>query len=277
MEANTEVVYPSPGYSFCFQITRDRKLHFNWHHHTDYELSVCRSGSGEAYIGDGIYSFKNPAVFFISPMTNHALVSRDTFDGWIIQIPQIILDRYEGRPEFNFLKDLIRRAAPALGFSKKVSWEIVRILEKAQSQSGVHRWLRLLEVLYAASQDEAARICSFRRESSSREGEEKIHAIINDLFNNAADSQNLQETARAAHMSVQSFCRKFKKQTGMTFVEYIHSVRINNAKKLLQQSKMYADDISYECGFNSVSFFNRKFKEHTGMTPIEYRRRFGAG
>jgi AraC-like DNA-binding protein len=61
----------------------------------------------------------------------------------------------------------------------------------------------------------------------------------------------------------------------MTLVEYIHSIRINTAKKLLQQSKMYVDDICYECGFNSVSFFNRKFKRYTGMTPMEYRRRFG--
>jgi transcriptional regulator GlxA family with amidase domain len=76
-------------------------------------------------------------------------------------------------------------------------------------------------------------------------------------------------------MPVQRFCRNFKKKTGMTLSGYIQSVRINTAKKLLQQSRMYVDDICYEAGFNSVSFFNRKFREHTGITPMEYRRRFG--
>ncbi|MDR1970759.1 MAG: AraC family transcriptional regulator [Treponema sp.] len=274
--ANRETVYPSPGYSFCFQMTLDRRLHYNRHYHGEYEFAVCRSGSGEAYIGDVVLSFKSPAAFFISPKTAHTLVSRENFDGWIIQIPPIILDRYEGRPEFHFLVELIRKSSPALRFSEQCSARIIPALEKAQAQSGFFRWTALLEALHAASEDRQARVCSFRRGRDKAQEEDRLNTIISSIFTHAAEPYRLTSLAADANMSVPSFCRRFKKRTGMSFVEYLHSIRINTAKKLLQQSKMYVDDICYECGFNSVSFFNRKFKEHTGMTPVEYRQRFGA-
>jgi AraC-like DNA-binding protein len=157
---------------------------------------------------------------------------------------------------------------------------MVQALEKAQALSGFFRWTSLLEALFFASQDQEKRVCSFRPDTEAWGSDEshagdRLNGIISGIFNHAADSLRLENLARDAGMSIPSFCRHFKKKTGMTFVEYLHSIRINMAKKLLQQSKMYVDDICYECGFNSVSFFNRKFKKHTGMTPLEYRQRFG--
>jgi AraC-like DNA-binding protein len=219
-----------------------------------------------------IYSFKQPAAFFIPPLTSHALLSSNTFDGWIIQIPPLILDRYEGRPEFHFLADLIHRSSPALRFSKPVSAKIIETLEKAQTQSGVFRWFCILEAFYIAAEDQQVRRFSFQPERLGKP--DILDEIINHLFNEFTGTHSLADLAKTAGMTVQRFCRHFKKRTGMTTVEYLHSVRINTAKKLLQQSKLYVDDICYEIGFNSISFFNRKFKEHTGITPLAYRRRF---
>ncbi|MDR2053139.1 MAG: AraC family transcriptional regulator [Treponema sp.] len=274
MEVNREIVYSSPGYSFCFQATRDRKIHYNWHAHAEYELAACRQGYGEIHIGEFIHSFKNPAVFFIAPNTAHTLVSSGNFDGWIIQIPPLVLNSYEGRPEFAFLTALVKKTSPALRFSEKASAEIIRRLERAQEESGVFRWLWLVEMFFAASNDSGARLCSFSPEVSGKAGD-KMDEVINYVFNNYTKSHRLNDLALRSGMPVQRFCRNFKKKTGMTLSGYILSVRINTVKKLLQQSRMYVDDICYEAGFNSVSFFNRQFKEHTGMTPMEYRRRFG--
>jgi transcriptional regulator GlxA family with amidase domain len=250
-------------------------MHYNWHHHAEYELIVCRNGTGEAHVGAVIYSFKGPAAFFIAPAENHALISAKTFDGWIIQIPPLIMDSYGGRPEFQFLTDLVRRTSPALCFSVSASSTMVRILEKAQERSGIFRWIPLVEALYLASQDREARAFSFKYTSRDAGKDDGLDEIINRLFNDFAEEHRLSDLAAAAGMPVQRFCRQFKKRTSMSVIEYLHSVRINIAKKLLQQSKLYIDDIGYEIGFNSVSFFNRKFKEHTGMTPGEYRRHFG--
>jgi AraC-like DNA-binding protein len=289
MNSRAEIVFPTPGYSFCFQTTRDRKLHYNWHHHIEYEFTVCRNGSGEARIGDIILPFAHPTAFFITPQTDHAFISEGQFDGWIVQIPPRIFEQYKGRPEFYFFTELTNRASPALGFSRQISEQIVTIMEKAQSQEGVFRWICLLQAFHFASLDTQARLFSFSAPCPEAGGESEslfpqllrnqnigdgLDKIVNYLFENYAGCHRLEDLASAAGMPLQSFCRQFKKRTGMTVIEYLHSVRINTAKKLLQQSNFYIDDICYEAGFNSVSFFNRKFKEHTGKTPIEYRRSF---
>ena len=56
-------------------------------------------------------------------------------------------------------------------------------------------------------------------------------------------------------------CRHFQKRIGMIGLEYLHLVRINMAKKLLQQSTLYADNICCEAVFS-----NRKFRKQTGMS-----------
>jgi AraC-like DNA-binding protein len=295
MSSNYEVIYPTPGYSFCFQTANSRKFHYYWHHHIEYEFIVSQNGSGEAHIGNIIHSFNNPAAFFIAPRLDHDFISKGQFDGWIIQISPVIFDNYLNRPEFHFMAELINKSSPALGFSEEVSEKIVEILQRAQDQEGVFRWILLVEALYLASQDRGARLFSFLTAVPPKlqEAENLGHSflpdsgkliknrgdlldeIISNIYDKYDEPHRLEDLASAAMMPLQSFCRHFKKRTGRTVVEYLHSIRINNAKSLLLQSKFYVDDICYEVGFNSVSFFNRKFKEITGMTPMEYRRNFG--
>ncbi|WP_156889680.1 helix-turn-helix domain-containing protein [Paenibacillus harenae] len=69
------------------------------------------------------------------------------------------------------------------------------------------------------------------------------------------------------------FSRFFKEATGFTFIEYLNSVRIKEAKKLLGQSFMKVSLISKKVGFGSVTRFGRVFKSITGNAPLHYRKR----
>jgi AraC-like DNA-binding protein len=62
-------------------------------------------------------------------------------------------------------------------------------------------------------------------------------------------------------------------QLNLSFFNYINSLRIEEAKKMLSdnQSDKNVLEILYEVGFNNKSAFNRVFKESTGLTPTEYR------
>jgi YesN/AraC family two-component response regulator len=66
--------------------------------------------------------------------------------------------------------------------------------------------------------------------------------------------------------------RFFKEATGFTFVEYLNSVRIKEAKRLLERSSMKVKLISRKVGFGSVTHFGRVFKLVTGHTPLYYRK-----
>jgi AraC-like DNA-binding protein/CheY-like chemotaxis protein len=82
----------------------------------------------------------------------------------------------------------------------------------------------------------------------------------------------LQKVADQAGMSLSSFVRRFKKKTGMTFVDYVNNLRISLARSLLSSTSMTLMQISITCGYNSQSHFNRIFKKNEGISPGQYRK-----
>ncbi|MCI6732887.1 MAG: AraC family transcriptional regulator, partial [Lachnospiraceae bacterium] len=64
----------------------------------------------------------------------------------------------------------------------------------------------------------------------------------------------------------------FKKISGVSPVNYLIQLRIEQAKRMLKESNLTILEISMECGFNNTSYFIRQFRKYTGKTPREYRR-----
>ncbi|HSG63425.1 MAG TPA: helix-turn-helix domain-containing protein, partial [Gammaproteobacteria bacterium] len=75
-------------------------------------------------------------------------------------------------------------------------------------------------------------------------------------------------------LAERTFKRRFKAATGSTLIERLQSLRIEEAKRLLETSDMAVDNVSYEVGYEDASFFRRLFKRLTGLSPAQYRRMF---
>jgi transcriptional regulator GlxA family with amidase domain len=71
-----------------------------------------------------------------------------------------------------------------------------------------------------------------------------------------------------------SLKRRFKAATGSTLIEYLQNLRIEEAKRLLEQGELPIDEVSEAVGYLDISFFRRLFKRLTGMPPGQYRRMF---
>lgn len=64
----------------------------------------------------------------------------------------------------------------------------------------------------------------------------------------------------------------FKEKTGKNFIDYVHEVRIREAKRMLLETDWKIQDIAGRCGYPYLNSFNRIFKKMTGMSPREYRK-----
>ncbi len=88
--------------------------------------------------------------------------------------------------------------------------------------------------------------------------------------NYANSDLSLNEVASIAGFNEKYFSSKFKKEVGVTFVDYLTNVRIEAAKKLLQETNMKLVAISESVGYNNVEHFVRVFKKKVGVSPREY-------
>lgn len=73
-----------------------------------------------------------------------------------------------------------------------------------------------------------------------------------------------------------SFMRRFAKATGMSPLDYVHALRLEEAKQLLESTDLPVEAIANEVGYEDSSFFGRLFRRKAGITPLQYRLRFGS-
>lgn len=81
---------------------------------------------------------------------------------------------------------------------------------------------------------------------------------------------------RLSGLPERTFKRRFRKAAGMSPLEYVHAIRLEEAKSLLETSELTLDALAERVGYEDATFFSRLFRRSVGLTPAQYRRRFGA-
>ena len=98
-----------------------------------------------------------------------------------------------------------------------------------------------------------------------------ITSSINFIRDNIRESINLKQLSGKACMSTTSFYRSFKRELGMSPIEFILNEKIKHAKKLLSNPKTNVAEVSYATGFEDCNYFIRLFKKYEGVTPKQYQ------
>jgi transcriptional regulator GlxA family with amidase domain len=81
--------------------------------------------------------------------------------------------------------------------------------------------------------------------------------------------------AAIAGLAERTFKRRFVAATGLSPLDYIHTLRLEEAKQMLGSGRSPVEAIAHEVGYQDSAFFGRLFRRRTGLTPGQYRRRFG--
>jgi transcriptional regulator GlxA family with amidase domain len=84
---------------------------------------------------------------------------------------------------------------------------------------------------------------------------------------------NLDALASDHGMSGRNFIRRFKQASGETPLNYLHKLRIEAARRLLERSDLRMDAVAEQVGYKTEAHFRQLFKRHTQMTPASYRLR----
>lgn len=98
-----------------------------------------------------------------------------------------------------------------------------------------------------------------------------ISPSIDFIKKNIRESISLKDLSDKACMSTTSFYRYFKRELGMSPIEYILNEKIKHAKKLLSNPNIHVNEVSYASGFEDCNYFIRLFKKYEGVTPKQYQ------
>ena len=103
-------------------------------------------------------------------------------------------------------------------------------------------------------------------------------AVIRDclvwIADNYATPNPVTAVAERSGLTSRTFARRFAAATGRRPIDYVHAVRIEEARLLLETGRGSVDDVGYSVGYEDPTFFRRLFKRTTGMTPSAYRRKY---
>ncbi len=91
---------------------------------------------------------------------------------------------------------------------------------------------------------------------------------------NLAADLSVQALAERAHMSARHFARSFRAETGITPARYVERLRLEAARRALEDTREPLAAVAARCGFGTPETMRRTFLRALGVGPAEYRRRF---
>jgi transcriptional regulator GlxA family with amidase domain len=103
---------------------------------------------------------------------------------------------------------------------------------------------------------------------------EPLREIQRSVLEQPAAEHSVEAMADRAHMSPRHFARAFRAETGITPARYVERVRLEAARRLLEDSPEPVGGVAARTGFPSAETMRRAFIRGLGISPVEYRRRF---
>ncbi|MDR3704695.1 MAG: GlxA family transcriptional regulator [Paludibacteraceae bacterium] len=103
---------------------------------------------------------------------------------------------------------------------------------------------------------------------------EPIKTIQDWILAHLSENITVEILAEKALMSPRNFARVFLRETGITPAKYIEKLRLETARRRLEETSLTLDEISNECGINNADGLRRLFLRHIKTTPSDYRKNF---
>lgn len=97
-------------------------------------------------------------------------------------------------------------------------------------------------------------------------------SILDHISQHYCEEITLSQVAQKFFLNPSYLSRLLKKETNHNFTDIISSIRIDNAKKLLQDPSLKIIDIAQMSGFSDYAYFSLVFKKLTGLSPSEFRK-----
>jgi len=255
--------------------------YFFWHYHPEIELVFVEAISGIRHVGKNISGYVGSDLVLIGPNIPHLNFDygiQTEYRQIVVQLkPQFLQDIIIPTTEFASIRQLLERAYLGLSFQGGTKEEVVEKLRRISDLDAFDSFIELIAILRLLADSTEVECLNDEDTAVKWFLTDKIRmGAIYDYINKNYDKKpDVNTVARKVNLSTAAFCRYFKRQTDMTFTDFVNQYRITQAKTMLLQGET-ASTVCYNVGFDSVSYFNKLFKKLTSETPSSFKRHYPA-
>lgn len=233
----------------------------------DYQLIYVASGKTHFYFGNEEHIVNAEQMVFFQPR------QEQHYEYFAADKPEVYWIHFTGSDVKNILRHYnIPLDEPVFysGNSPTYAYLFKEIIHELQTcrvgyQELMEMYLRQIFLLIARSREEPKPTVS----SFIQDEMELARRYFTEHYN---EDINIEEYAKSRGMSFSWFSRNFKQLTAKSPMQYVVSVRINNAVNLLGCSSYNINEISNIVGYENPLYFSRIFKKVKGVSPSDYRK-----
>lgn len=253
-----------------YNVTREKRASaYNMpdtHYHDHYEIYFLAKGSVRYFIEDRVFDLEEGDVVLIPPHVIHktATLKNKSSERIVIAFTNEFIAYPSNDRLFSCFDEFYFKAPPIRPLVENAEFEF-NIKDRYSEELIAGHIREILVKLKRLTSDFSS------KESSKKES--IIQNAIRYIGENYSQELTLGMIAENFALSESHFSRQFKIYTGFGVNEYISTVRVKNAEKLLATTKLPITRIAQNCGFNSSSYFASVFKKVRGISPGEVRKK----
>lgn len=240
-------------------VTDGQVYTFPAHTHAYYEMTCYRASSGLVSVNGQEIPLNRSCIILLTPSDFHRIQADETPDGQYIKVQfdeSVLTPAARSRLDFPRLL----RESPDFSLPQALFEEML-----------AHR----TETDYLAQLLSALVMMIAQRGEALSVGQQRFHElalqatrVLNEQFTSPITLASL---AAMLSVSPQYLSQVFSRAMGVTFQDYLSSLRLRLAAEWLRESNGSVTDICFSCGYRNLSHFLRSFKKHYGVSPRQYR------
>jgi len=275
------VLRPNETLNYRFRnITTENYPGF-YHYHRGIEILIVHRGSGNLVLNRSMYPIESGSILFFQPFQLHRLhfdVAENapyertiltfepaTFEPFFRGLPSA--SRFFGHMWKDDLPSQLFRMGSDTSYIDAVLERSHRKLTDLEEEDSME-WagLMILQIMdYLHSLHDSSPI------QGSPRAERHAEKIMQWIEKHYTEPFELDELAKALHLSKHHISHLFRSETGSTITEYLIARRIRQACLLLKLEHLSVEQVGSRVGIPNFAYFCRLFKKITGLTPKQYR------
>ncbi|RAP20655.1 hypothetical protein C2W64_03906 [Brevibacillus laterosporus] len=237
---------------------------------TSYVLIVAIKGQGHVLIGEQIHLLKKDGVYVCTPFQTLGmeLTSEEEAHFYVIYFhvyqesgkQMLRLKSVRDKGPFGVGGEILHSTSHLTMMCQTIDkqWHSLKSTEPFLGQ------ISFLQLIHTLMNNKYVRC------EDSKTAVAKAKTYMETHYNK---SLSLEDMAKIAEISPKYFGELFKKTYGISAIDYLTQVRMNQAKQFMSRSQIRLKDVAHQVGYNDEFYFSRKFKQEVGVSPTAYMKR----